>query len=372
MRILVLNYEYPPASGGAGSLTKLLVEQFSKKQNNVDVVTTHSKNLPLFQKYENVEIWRIPVCNSDPSSRTIWQMIAYAFLAKFVLFILMAKNKYQSVHVHFLYPTGLLIPLIRLFHKGKIILTFHGGDIPSHSPGQTGLYHKMLNPLSCLILKMIDNAVVINNTHYKLIKKDFPQILPKLSIIPNGIRIPHTIHKRNGAITNFVFVGRLSPEKNVGKILKILSKIESNFKFHIIGDGRMKNHLKKLTQDLFLEDNVIWYGWLNTKEIKRILLKSHFMLMHSDFEGLSISALEAMSYGIPVISNDCEGMRGLVENGVNGFICRTSREYINRIESCWKLTKDEYNTLMRMTFNKVKKYSITEVSKEYLKIMEVK
>lgn len=72
MKILILNYEYPPIGGGAGNQTKLLAEEFSKKGNKVRVITSHYKDLPFYERDGDLEIIRVPSFRMHKDRKCNW------------------------------------------------------------------------------------------------------------------------------------------------------------------------------------------------------------------------------------------------------------------------------------------------------------
>ena len=135
---------------------------------------------------------------------------------------------------------------------------------------------------------------------------------------------------------NIITISRLDYGKKNDDIIKSFSKIkESNWKLYIIGDGKEFNKLKKLIDDLNLNNKVILTGYKNKEEINKYMLDSSLFLMASITEGLPMVLLEAMSYGIPCIAYEVpSGVNDIIEDGRNGYIIknRNEIEYIKRIE----------------------------------------
>ncbi|MEZ4854628.1 glycosyltransferase [Flavobacterium sp.] len=78
-----------------------------------------------------------------------------------------------------------------------------------------------------------------------------------------------------------------------------IHKIE---KVHFIGNGTLLDFYKQ--QTLFLEDKVIFHGFLESNEVHSILANSHFLLLPSKSEGFPKAVAEAACYGVvPVVSN---------------------------------------------------------------------
>lgn len=184
-----------------------------------------------------------------------------------------------------------------------------------------------------------------NNIDYlfaltKCLYNDYKEFLKnnkhtKVELVPNML---YEIPKYNSKLDkkNIITISRLDYGKKNDDIIKSFSKIkESNWKLYIIGDGKEFNKLKKLIDDLNLNNKVILTGYKNKEEINKYMLDSSLFLMASITEGLPMVLLEAMSYGIPCIAYEVpSGVNDIIEDGRNGYIIknRNEIEYIKRIE----------------------------------------
>lgn len=120
----------------------------------------------------------------------------------------------------------------------------------------------------------------------------------------------------DAASTNFVTLGRLSPEKGHAKLLRAFAAIvETNpdCRLTILGDGPLRGDLQDLIQELSLEPNVLLAG-LRLNPFPA-LQRSDCFVFSSDYEGQGLVVLEALILGKPVISTDVVGPRSVLENG---------------------------------------------------------
>jgi len=128
MKILLLNYEYPPVGGGGGVSTKVLSESWVELGNQVTVVTSGYKNLPYYSTENGVGVYRVPVLlRTELATATIPSMLSY--LPSAFLSYLLKTIEFDVINTHFAIPTGPLGDVIsRLSHKPNI-LSIHGADI---------------------------------------------------------------------------------------------------------------------------------------------------------------------------------------------------------------------------------------------------
>lgn len=107
-------------------------------------------------------------------------------------------------------------------------------------------------------------------------------------------------------------VSRLSPEKNIGKAIQILSELPSNYKLRIIGsDGGEKNHLKGMCRSLNVESRVEFKDFTNS--IEKEFAQFDIFLMTSKVEGFPIVLLESLASDLPTFAPNVGGIAELKE-----------------------------------------------------------
>lgn len=84
----------------------------------------------------------------------------------------------------------------------------------------------------------------------------------------------------------------------------------------LVGQGPLSRRIENLTKEFGISDRVRFLGLRD--DVTELLCMSDLFLLSSHWEGLPISALEAMSAGLPVVTTDVGGLRDLVENGISG------------------------------------------------------
>lgn len=135
--------------------------------------------------------------------------------------------------------------------------------------------------------------------------------------IKQGLQI--TKQKTFDKLYVFTFVGRLEEAKGVSDCIEALRNIsvENIEKVHFIGDGENLEFYKEKTS--FLDDKIVFHGFLESDKVHSILAKSHFLLLPSKSEGFPKVVAEAACYGvIPVVSN--VGSIPHYINKKNGFV----------------------------------------------------
>jgi len=118
-------------------------------------------------------------------------------------------------------------------------------------------------------------------------------------------------------------VSCFKPQKSPQDFIKLAFLVNQNLagvKFILVGDGGLREKINKLIFKFNLQKQVILTGW--RRDIPRILRATDVFVLTSLWEGLPISALEAMASSRPVIATDTGGIREVIIGGETGFLVR--------------------------------------------------
>lgn len=148
MRILMLNYEYPPLGGGASPVTRALCEHLATAGHEVDVVTMGYRRLPRVELSGGVRVIRVPTLRHSPVRAETPEMLSYILAALPPTLALTQRWRYDVVHAHFIVPTGILAAAVRRISGLPLVITAHGSDIPRLQPGS--LHARTSPDRSCL------------------------------------------------------------------------------------------------------------------------------------------------------------------------------------------------------------------------------
>jgi 1,2-diacylglycerol 3-alpha-glucosyltransferase len=119
----------------------------------------------------------------------------------------------------------------------------------------------------------------------------------------------------------FLYLGRLDLERRVDVLIRAWSLLKrTDIQLAIAGTGNQERRLKKMVNDLGLEKQVNFLGYVPEEDIPVLLNCVDYFTMPSDAELLSIATLEAMASGRPALAADARALSELVEQGVNGCL----------------------------------------------------
>ncbi|MCA8998467.1 MAG: glycosyltransferase [Planctomycetaceae bacterium] len=130
----------------------------------------------------------------------------------------------------------------------------------------------------------------------------------KIGCIWNGIDVDRFQYHGPADELTAISVGRLSPEKGLSTLLHALPyvlKEHPGFRVKIVGDGAERAPLEALSSELALTDNVEFLG--ERKDIPELLRTAGFYVASSKTEGISLTLLEAMAVGLPIVTTEVGG-----------------------------------------------------------------
>jgi len=320
LKILILNCEYPPIGGGAGTATANLARFMASKGLDVRVCTSQYGHLPIREVKNGFEIVRVPsrrerADRTNPAEQTSFIFSSFRYcLNNF------GKWKPDVVWAFFGIPSGITALAVKLLYGIPYIVSLRGGDVPGFRPYDFRTFHRLGAPFIRLVWNQAA-AVVANSSGLRNLALKFHQKVP-IGIIPNGIDLEYfkPCH-RNGKIPQLLFTGRVVFQKGLDLLIGALGQLrELEWELSIIGDGSYKNQLHQMIEEQKLTSRVRFHGWCRQEELLPILAQAQIFINPSRHEGMPNAVLEAMASGLPIIATRIAGNEDLVIDGVNGFL----------------------------------------------------
>lgn len=221
------------------------------------------------------------------------------------------------VHTHRLKENVLGSIANRLSVRAICVRTVHGLD--EHGPrGLFPLSKRLFRALDAwCAANLQDQLVAVSDDLAERIATIFPG--GRVTVIHNGIDCrlvksaigPSDIRREAEAALHIGIVGRLEPVKRVDIFLNAAKRlVRSNpnqeWRFHVIGDGKLRGHLEDLAHKLGIADRVTFHG--HRADSLSCISAMDALVMCSDHEGLPMTALEAVCLGTPLIAHAVGGL----------------------------------------------------------------
>ncbi|CAN1546895.1 RfaG Glycosyltransferase [Flavobacteriaceae bacterium] len=319
MKIAIVCY---PTFGGSGVVATELGLELARRGHEIHFITySQPVRLALLNPnvhYHEVNVPEYPLFHYQP----------YELALSSKLVDMVKLYKIDLLHVHYAIPhayagymakqmlkaEGIKIPMVTTLHGTDITLV---GNHPFYKPAVSFSINK-----SDVVTSVSQN---LKDETYKLFN-----IKREIHVIPNfieldKIKIDSTIACHRSVMANanekiITHISNFRKVKRIPDIIEIFYKIQQQIpsKLMMVGDGPEKEVAENLCQKLGISDKVIFFG--NSNEIDKILSYTDLFLLPSETESFGLAALEAMAWGVPVISSNSGGLPEVNFEGVSGYL----------------------------------------------------
>lgn len=324
MKILLVNFEYPPLGGGGGVATCQIARELASR-HEVHVLTTGFYNLPSEEVQEGIHVHRVPVLGRrELPTATFISLITFAPAAFLKGVFLFRSYAFDVVHAQFVIPSGVPAALLARMFRIPFVLTFIGGDV--YDPSKRISPHR--NILLRAVIRWISNNAVLRTAishDTKTRTLELHGVRGGIEVIPIGlVPLSHTRVSRSSlGVPENAFVcatiGRLVPRKGYDVMLEAWKAIPNAHLF-IMGNGPLKDSLCRTIEQLGLTDRVHLLGHVSEEQKQQFLLISDVYVSAAQHEGFGIVFLEAMDAGLPIVAANDGGQRDFLNHGEHALL----------------------------------------------------
>jgi len=320
MKILMLNYEFPPIGGGAANAHLRLLRQYADKSElRADVLTSAPKPGVVIEQFsENITIHKVGIHKKHLHFWRKIEVIEWLLRAKFHYRRLLRENQYDLAHAFFGFPTGWLC--YRTANKLPYIISLRGSDVPGQH-ARLQLEYKILAPVFRGIWRNAAALVACSEGLKDRALRFLPSVL--IDVIPNGVETDRFYPAQSGVVASklrLLTVGRLSATKRVEMLVdavEILHTDGVNLHLTIAGGGQLEPQLKEIISGRNLGEIIQIAGRIDPENMPQVYRESDIFVSATVQEGMSNAMLEAMASGLPIVTTRCEGVEELItDNGV--------------------------------------------------------
>jgi len=375
MKILMLNYEFPPMGGGAGNATNNIAVELVRLGHTVTIVTSGFGDQLSIEKHDNLTILRVRSFRKSIHDCGFVGAYSYLFFAFFLLIKLrfLRREKFDVVHYFFGLPTGILSLMPFVYSKVPGVVSLRGSDVPYYDVYNWKVHRLslILKPISKIIWRRAKRVVALSNGLKETALRTSPG--QAIDVIPNGIEtglfeVFGSKKRREGL--KMITVSRLINRKGIDHVLRALAELQDDsVELLIVGTGSFEDQLKRLSRSLSLEDNVKFYGYCPREQLAPLYNDADAFILPSLAESFGLVFAEAMACGLPIIGGRTGGVPELV-GPENGILVEPGN--INEIKTAIGRMRDSRQLRERMgelsREKVVAQYSWDRVTKSYLEI----
>lgn len=248
-------------------------------------------------------------------------------------------NNIDITHIHLsergsFFRKLIVVLTCKVFGK-KVIIHLHGADFKEFYNN-----NKYLQYIIKQIFLLADSVIVLGTSWNNFIKGIDQSI--NTIIIKNSVEIRDEKVNYDGIDINILFLAVIIKRKGIFDFVKVASNLvkdnelkKYNLKFIVAGSGKDEDEVKKYIKDKNLQNYFKLEGWVSGEKKIEIIKKCQLFVLPSYNEGLPLSILEAMSYGLPVISTTVGSIDEVVVDNLNGYTVKPGD--INRIQEKIKI-----------------------------------
>ena len=247
------------------------------------------------------------------------------------------SNKYDIYYLKLPFIASIVFSLMIKNKESHIVLTQLVGDPEMAITATMGKKYKLFAKIFAKFCR-----ISIKRSDYALFVSE--NLMNKYSGTHNNAYVLNESRVRDSYISEpkkclntskikILYLGRLSPEKNIESIIETLYtfKFDKEIQFDIYGSGPLEGKLKSMINKNGLKNSVNIKGKIQwSEELFNIINNYTVLILPSETEGLPLVLIEAMSQGVPCIASDIGGIPEIIQNGYNGYLIKPGN--INEIK----------------------------------------
>ena len=323
MKILIVNFEYPPLGGGGGVATKDIAETLSD-HHDVHFITTAPQDGVKEEKQGGVHLHRVAVLGRNKTqTASLLSLVTFVFPAFVRGFFLCNKEKFDVINAQFVIPSGIPASLLSFLFGIPFVLSFVGGDIYDPTKGMSPHRHWYLRLIISLVTMRASACTAISEDTKKR-AQELHNVTKKIVVTHLGIQ-PISVESVDRAslgmvdtVLSAVTIGRLIPRKGYDALLRSWRSL-SDIHLYIMGEGPLRDELQKSILEYGLQDCVHLMGYVSEEKKRQVLEQSDIYVSAAEHEGFGIVYLEAMDAGLPLVTIANGGHEDFLVDGVNAL-----------------------------------------------------
>jgi glycosyltransferase involved in cell wall biosynthesis len=320
MRLLFVNYEFPPVGGGAAYASLATARELVAMGHRVDFLTAATPGASRDHEIDGVRVFRVRCYRRGVHDIGILGALTFVAFAAPRLRALARENHYDVCHYYFGLPTGLLSCVPGAHRDRPYIISLRGSDVPGYSVNLRR-YHRFLLPITRRIWHRAHRVLANSQDLRRLAQASVPAV--RIDVILNGAATSSAARspRAPGAPVRVLTVSRLIERKGLDTLIKAVA-LSSDRTLHldIAGEGPEGAVLQRLARSCGVADRVRFLGFVDRLRLSSLYAHIDMFALVSRAESCSMAMLEAMAAGLPVIATRVGGNVELIQHERNGLL----------------------------------------------------
>ena len=253
----------------------------------------------------------------------VWRKAWYAFRGYIAIAWYLLTLDAPLVHAHVASRASFwrksIVFLMARARGRPYIVHLHGGEFAQFYQNECGPREQRY------VRATLENAAVVLALSEEW-RQRLLRICPQatIEVLPNAVTLPEpgALNRATPLAPTVLFLGHLERAKGTYDLVHAFARIAERFpKARLLcgGDGAIEQ-VRALAQQLGIADRVECPGWLDLAQKQRALATASIFVLPSYAEGLPMALLEAMSWGLPVVTTPVGGIPQVVQHEANGCL----------------------------------------------------
>lgn len=356
MRIL-----YVTTIGTTMRFFKPFIRQLLDEGHKVDIATNETESMvPEYYREWGCTVYQIATSRSPVKKGNL---MAVKQIRKLV-----EENKYDIVHCHT--PIAAMCTRLacrKLRSKGtKVLYTAHGFHFYKGAPLKNWLLYY---PVEKICAHFTDVLITINKEDYALAQKKLKakcvEYVPGVGIDLQKfckVTVERAEKRKELGVPEdsilLLSVGELNKNKNHETVIRAIT--DMNVYYMIAGEGVLHQHLQGVIDSLNVGDKVKLLGFRN--DVNQLCEAADAFVFPSFREGLSVSVMEAMANGLPIVCSNIRGNTDLIDE--NGGVLFEPGDVNSCKAAIEKMLSSEHRQMGKYNMEKVNKFSLQKVNEQ--------
>lgn len=347
VRIIMLGPSLQRSRGGMATVEKLIT-QYASPETQIYHISTH----------EDVSILRKVMVFGRALTKLLWKLL---------------QENVSLVHIHLsergsALRKAILILVVKAFHR-PVILHAHGSQFHL-------FYFKFP-----LIAKQLLGWIFRKCSYFIVVSKSWKEFYmanlglkdEQVVVLTNPIKFPLQVpHRTDSKKINLLFLGRISQRKGASDLIKAFAALPTKQRMQsrliMAGDGEVKRACR-LVRSLNLTDYVTVFDWVDSDQRDALLAKADVFILPSYAEGLPLALLEAMGWGLAVVTTPVGGITELVTDTKTGLLINPGD--IKKLSDVMKSLIEDQDLRLALGKNARLRVASLDIKKYWVSLMDI-